>query len=76
MAAPDVDGPRFPAAARGFRSPPVPLDVPALVVASLDDPYATSDRSRRLMRVGPRRRTGLPSGTTGPAYLTKFPAIQ
>jgi predicted alpha/beta hydrolase family esterase len=39
---PDIGGPAFPRAARGFEElEPVPLRVPGLVIASSDDPYCS-----------------------------------
>jgi predicted alpha/beta hydrolase family esterase len=49
---PDVDGRNFPRAARRFRElEPAPLRVPALVLASSDDPYASPIASSRLAEV-------------------------
>ena len=48
VAPPDPDGPEFPAAASSFRAVPRGgLSFPALVVASMDDPYAGLDFARR-----------------------------
>jgi predicted alpha/beta hydrolase family esterase len=50
VAVPDPDGPRFPSAAASFRTIELagPLGVPALVVASDDDPYCSTRRSRAI----------------------------
>jgi uncharacterized protein len=48
VAPPDASGPTFPAAASSFRTPRVPLPVPTLVVASLDDPYASISASEAM----------------------------
>lgn len=40
VAVPDPHGPSFPAAAAGFTTSRVALSVPAVLVASTDDPYA------------------------------------
>jgi predicted alpha/beta hydrolase family esterase len=42
VAPPDPDGPNFPAAPRGFSSPPrTPLSFSSIVVASTNDPYGS-----------------------------------
>lgn len=49
VAPPDMRGPAFPQAAQRFDELDVgPLQVPALVVASTDDPYASPAATRRL----------------------------
>lgn len=43
----DVEAPSYPVPANGFAPIPMaPLPFPSMVVASLDDPYATIERSR------------------------------
>jgi predicted alpha/beta hydrolase family esterase/DNA-binding MarR family transcriptional regulator len=44
---PDPDGPAFPAQARSFSAPRGKLPVPAVVVASSDDPFADISVARR-----------------------------
>ncbi|UOE45652.1 RBBP9/YdeN family alpha/beta hydrolase [Agromyces larvae] len=48
VAVPDPDGPAYPAAAAEFGEPRDPLGVPALVVASSDDPYASFSSAERV----------------------------
>jgi predicted alpha/beta hydrolase family esterase len=48
VAPPDPDGPHFPSTAATFTVPRSPLGVPAVVVASSDDPYADTDWSAAL----------------------------
>lgn len=51
VAVPDPDGPAFPAEAASFRAVPArPLPFPALIVASSDDPYGTTEHARRRAR--------------------------
>jgi len=47
---PDPDGPAFPARARSFSAPRGQLPVPAVVVASRDDPFATIAVAREFAR--------------------------
>ncbi len=48
VAVPDPAGPAFPAEAAGFADVPAgPLGFPALIVASSDDPFGTTDHARR-----------------------------
>ncbi|WP_114649477.1 RBBP9/YdeN family alpha/beta hydrolase [Pseudothauera hydrothermalis] len=49
VAVPDPEAPAFPSAAREFARPlAMPLPFPALVVASLDDPYGSMAYARRM----------------------------
>lgn len=48
VAVPDPSGPRFPAAAAGFGVAAGPLGFSAVVVASADDPYASTTVSQRI----------------------------
>jgi predicted alpha/beta hydrolase family esterase len=48
VAPPDCDGAGFPGAASSFRSPDTASPVPALVIASSDDPYCSAPRQRAL----------------------------
>ncbi|PZF81168.1 RBBP9/YdeN family alpha/beta hydrolase [Jiangella anatolica] len=86
VAPPDRDGPRFPAAAATFTAPASPLPVPAVVVASSDDPYSDLDRAAGLARtwgatfvgVGPRGHlndaSGVGAWAAGRALLAEFTA--
>lgn len=50
VAPPDRDGPSFPPQASSFRPGPAALPVPAVVLASSDDPFAELDTARALAR--------------------------
>ncbi|QEO15519.1 alpha/beta hydrolase [Agromyces intestinalis] len=50
VAPPDPAGPEYPDAAREFTVPRGTLGVPALVIASSDDPYAPGDAAERFAR--------------------------
>jgi predicted alpha/beta hydrolase family esterase len=51
VAPPDPAGPMFPAPARAFAAPTGPLPIPALVLASTDDPYCFLDRAVEIAAV-------------------------
>lgn len=85
VAVPDPDGPAFPAQAQSFVRPPeVPFRFPCLIVASTNDPYATTDHARlrsdqwgsRLVEFGELGHinavSGLGNWPTGRALLGKF----
>jgi len=86
VAPPDPTGPSFPVKQAGsFANPPLaPLPFPALMIASSDDPYGSSDHARRLaaswrssiIEVGPlghiNSASGLGAWPTGLALLTAF----
>ena len=51
VAVPDPDGPAFPVEAASFRDVPArALPFPALILASSDDPYGTTEHARRRAR--------------------------
>lgn len=48
VAPPDENAPAFPAEAKGFETPHRALAIPAVIVASEDDPYSSLDHLREL----------------------------
>jgi predicted alpha/beta hydrolase family esterase len=86
VAPPDREAPSVPAPAAAFACPARALAVPAVVVASEDDPYATLPRTRRMadgwaapmVDVGAHGHlnedSGLGAWATGRGLLTAFVA--